>query len=102
MDFFFVESVEDFFQFRRVGNVFPNLLQLLFIGRTWHPKSDVAVFAVLLAQVFQEAVVLLGTVFLRIVRQAELDGTSENGLWVEVAVGLGDDFPVDASWCVGG
>lgn len=76
--------------------------ETLLVLRTGNPEADVALGRILLLHVLVEAQPLMLVVELGIVGQSEVNGTNEDHLGDDVAVGLGDDLSVERARGVAG
>ena len=85
-----------------LGNEVAQVVESLGIGGVGNPQAYVAIFRILVLHVFHEAFPVAFMVELRVVGQAVLDGATDDGVGLNVAVGLSNDLAVDATGSVGG
>jgi len=78
------------------------LVKSLFVGRTGNPEADIAIGGVFLIHVLVETLPMLLIVKFGVVGKAELNGTAENDLSHDVAVGFGNNLPIERTRCVAG
>ena len=83
--------------FSFIINHLSQLLQSCSIWRFGEPKFEISVAAVFLVKMLHHAVVLLLLGELGIMVEAVLDSAADDGLWVNEAVGFGNDAAVDGA-----
>ena len=67
------------------------LFQVTGVVAPWNPDLQIAVRAILLVKVLDCALIMSGSVELRIIRQPVLDGATDYSSCVNEAVGFGDN-----------
>ena len=94
---FVKDGVEDLAEVGGAGQQLAQFVELTLIVGALYPKAEVAVDGVLLVHVLEEALPVFLAIELRIVGESELDGTADDGMGVNVTVGLSDNLAIDAA-----
>ena len=97
--FLIQDALEDGSHEGGVGDEVAQLCQLAGIVRALYPEAYVAVGAVFLVHVLHESLPLALGIELGLVGKAILYGAADDGIGVDVAVGLGHYLAIDAAGC---